>query len=175
MAYCVNRSTRNFHQCLGWAENRGLSTNFRASSYVLPAGPSAWDRKLRPFGRRLVASGAPGRCDWRIGLATCSCGNSPNAIQSVWPPVCCRGRHSDYRSSAKRVFRYALRCPCSWAHAAGANRFWVVPGGHTAQRRWKQLVVQPLLQSAARSQYVCLAKVAPSSFLRDSFGDCMGM
>ena len=43
--------------------------------------------------------------------------------------------------------------------------FGVVPGGHTAQRRWKQLVVQPL----------CLARVAPSSFLRDSFGDCMGM
>ena len=33
----VNRSTRKFHQCLGWAENRGLCTNFRASlfrSYV---------------------------------------------------------------------------------------------------------------------------------------------
>ena len=72
----IDKSTGEFHQCLGWPENRGLCTNFRTSlfgSYVLPSlldgsefsdEPSVrlLDRKMRQFGRRLLMwpRGAPG-------------------------------------------------------------------------------------------------------------------
>ena len=83
-----------------------------------------------------------------------------------------QGGAGDYRSLAKRVFDFALRCPGSWAHVVSntlqscggllPTAFGVVPGGHTAQRRLRRLVIQPLLQCEAHSQYRSEVAAVPS-------------
>ena len=64
----ISKSTRKFHQCIAWAESRGLHTSFRRSlfqSYVLPSmthgaaflddtSVRRLDKHVRQLGRRLL-------------------------------------------------------------------------------------------------------------------------
>ena len=108
------------------------------------------------------------RIDWQIWLATCSCGTSPSAVQSFWPLVCCRERLGPSYIARGQLCSYARQCHGSWAHVADTLQFsgglsptpfGVVPGGHTAQRRWGQFVVQPRLLRVILCRNCCSAMV----------------
>ena len=168
----ISKSTRKFHQCIAWAESRGLHTSFRRSlfqSYVLPSmthgaaflddtSVRRLDKHVRQLGRRLLC--------WPAGTPNAAVlgelGWDPFAVQVLRGQASLLGRLSSatpggmHRGLAARVFRYAVGVPSSWA--AGASRalnsagvtlpheFGLGPGSNLrVLQRWRHRCVRPVL------------------------------